>query len=189
MIVLFTTDYSNSSIKGTFSQDNALFFKKFQLMCYFENAGFQYVIQYTSIDEQHFVLYSDRQKKGQDQITLQCWKHVALHFRIHNLDHFIAVNTFMIMASPNSVCKILQMLISAVGIVVGGLGFIFFKFHYNNDITAYWAMMSGLMAALVFFRAYLKSNIAVYYVICISAVVFIASSIWTVIYISNAYTN
>ena len=65
-------------IKGTFSQDNALFFKKIQVMSYFENAGFQYVIQYTSIDELHFVLHSDRQKKGQDRITLQCWKHVFL---------------------------------------------------------------------------------------------------------------
>ena len=58
------------------------------------------------------------------------------------------------------------MIISAVGVVVGCLGFVFLKFHYNNDNAGYCALFSGFMAALVLslhikFAIYWKPNVNV----------------------------
>ena len=51
----------------------------------------------------------------------------------------------------NDCCKILQMVISAVGFVLGCSGFIIFKYHYNNVTTANLSLLAGCMAGLVLF--------------------------------------
>ena len=40
----------------------------------------------------------------------------------------------------------------ALGVVGGWLGFIVFWFHYQNEMAAIWALVSGCMAAMVMFQ-------------------------------------
>ena len=62
------------------------------------------------------------------------------------LDNLVIYNTFVIMAS-----HALHLIISAVGIVIGCLGFVVFKYQYDDENNSNWSLVSVCIATLVMF--------------------------------------